>query len=93
VAGLSTPNPIELFWGVTGTIRSDYEKEFENTKFNDFYNKRGYRYKYSAPHTPQQNKVVERKKIEYCKNLPEPCFMSILFQNFCGLRRLTWHGT
>jgi transposase InsO family protein len=44
------------------TIRSDHGKEFENTKFDDFYNKRGYRHEYSAPHTPQQNGVVERKK-------------------------------
>jgi hypothetical protein len=44
-----------------GTIRSDQGKEFENIKFDDFYNKRGYRHEYSAPHTPQQNGVVERK--------------------------------
>jgi Integrase core domain len=44
-----------------GTIRSDHRKEFKNIKFNDFCNKRGYRHEYSAPHTPQQNEVVERK--------------------------------
>jgi IS30 family transposase len=44
-----------------GTIRSDHGKEFENIKFDDFYNKRGYRHEYFAPHTPQQNGVVERK--------------------------------
>jgi transposase InsO family protein len=45
-----------------GIIRSDHGKEFENIKFDDFCNKRGYRHEYSAPHTPQQNRVVERKK-------------------------------
>jgi transposase InsO family protein len=44
-----------------GTIHSDHGKEFENIKYDDFYNKRGYRHEYSARHTPQQNGVVERK--------------------------------
>jgi IS30 family transposase len=43
------------------TIRSDHRKEFENIKFDDFYNKRGYKHEYSTPHTPQQNGVVEKK--------------------------------
>jgi transposase InsO family protein len=43
------------------TIYSDHEKEFENIKFDDLCNKRWYKHEYSAPHTPQQNGVVERK--------------------------------
>jgi hypothetical protein len=43
------------------TISSYHGKEFENTKFDNFYFKSEYRYEYFAPHTPQQNKVVERK--------------------------------
>jgi Integrase core domain len=43
------------------TIRSDYGGEFENAQFDDLCSKRGYRHEYSAPRTPQQNRVVERK--------------------------------
>jgi transposase InsO family protein len=43
------------------TIRSDHSGEFENAKFDDLCSKRGYRHEYSAPRTPQQNGVVERK--------------------------------
>jgi transposase InsO family protein len=43
------------------TIRSDHGGKFENTQFDDLCSKRGYRHEYSAPRTPQQNGVVERK--------------------------------
>jgi GAG-pre-integrase domain/Integrase core domain len=43
------------------TIRSDHGGEFENAQFDDLCSKRGYRHEYSAPRTPQQNGVVERK--------------------------------
>jgi GAG-pre-integrase domain/Integrase core domain len=43
------------------TIRSDHGGEFKNAKFDDLCSKRGYRHEYSAPRTPQQNGVVERK--------------------------------
>jgi len=42
-------------------IRSDHGKEFENSVFADFYNKHGIAHEFSAPKTPQQNGVVERK--------------------------------
>lgn len=45
------------------SIRSDYGGEFQNTPFEVFYEKRGIFYNFSAPKTPQQYGVVERKKL------------------------------
>ncbi|XP_062114802.1 uncharacterized protein LOC133827049 [Humulus lupulus] len=42
-------------------IRSDHGKEFENTVFSDFCDQLGIKHEFSAPKTPQQNGVVERK--------------------------------
>ena len=42
-------------------IRSDHGKEFENSIFSNFCNKHGIAHEFSAPKTPQQNGVVERK--------------------------------
>ncbi|GAU28621.1 hypothetical protein TSUD_55650 [Trifolium subterraneum] len=42
-------------------IRSDHGKEFENSKFSDFCSSEGISHEFSAPITPQQNGVVERK--------------------------------
>ena len=42
-------------------IRSDHGKEFENARFDSFYEKNGIKKEFSAPKTPQQNGVVERK--------------------------------
>ena len=41
--------------------RSDHGKEFENEKFDAFCNEHGIKKEFSAPKTPQQNGVVERK--------------------------------
>lgn len=43
-------------------IRSDHGKEFENSKFSEFYFSKGISHEFIAPITPQQNGVVE------CKN-------------------------
>ena len=43
------------------TIRSDNGTEFRNAVLNDFCTERGISRQYSAPGTPQQNGVVERK--------------------------------
>jgi len=43
------------------SIRSDHGGEFQNEKFNKFYEKMGILHNFSAPRTPQQNGVVERK--------------------------------
>ncbi|XP_062103169.1 uncharacterized protein LOC133814190 [Humulus lupulus] len=42
-------------------LRSDHGKEFENNIFADFGNQEGIAHEFSAPKTPQQNGVVERK--------------------------------
>jgi len=42
-------------------LRSDHGTEFENSRFIDFYNEHGVEHNFSAPRTPQQNGVVERK--------------------------------
>ncbi|XP_075633471.1 uncharacterized protein LOC142605932 [Castanea sativa] len=43
-------------------IRSDHGMEFENVRFEFFCEKNGIMKEFSAPKTPQQNVVVERKK-------------------------------
>ena len=42
-------------------IRSDRGKEFENSYIESFYTRLGISQEFSAPITPQQNGVVERK--------------------------------
>ena len=42
-------------------IRSDHGKEFKNARFDSFCEKNGIKKEFSAPKTPQQNGVVERK--------------------------------
>ncbi|KAG9444874.1 hypothetical protein H6P81_016214 [Aristolochia fimbriata] len=42
-------------------LRSDHGKEFENKNFGDYCDKEGIHHEFSAPKTPQQNGVVERK--------------------------------
>jgi len=43
------------------SIRSDHGGEFQNEKFEHFCEKHGINHNFSAPRTPQQNGVVERK--------------------------------
>ena len=42
-------------------LRSDHGTEFENNKFDEFCREHGMDHNFSAPRTPQQNGVVERK--------------------------------
>jgi transposase InsO family protein len=42
-------------------IRSDNGTEFKNTQVEDFLDEEGINYDFSAPYTPQQNGVAERK--------------------------------
>ena len=42
-------------------LRSDHGTEFENQKFDEFCREHGMDHNFSAPRTPQQNGVVERK--------------------------------
>ena len=43
------------------SLRSDHGAEFENSSFIDYCNEHGVNHNFSAPRTPQQNGVVERK--------------------------------
>jgi len=43
------------------SLRSDHGKEFENSSFIDYCTEHGIDHNFSAPRTPQQNRVVERK--------------------------------
>jgi len=43
------------------SIKSDNRREFHNEKFDRFCSKLGIKHNFSAPRTPQQNGVVERK--------------------------------
>ena len=43
------------------SIKLDHGGKFQNAKFDRFYSKLGIKHNFSAPRTPQQNRVVERK--------------------------------
>jgi transposase InsO family protein len=42
-------------------IRNDNDIEFKNTQVEDFLDEEGIKHEFSAPYTPQQNGVAERK--------------------------------
>ena len=42
-------------------VRNDHGGEFENKKFELFFNENSISHDFSCPRTPQQNGVVERK--------------------------------
>ena len=46
---------------IISCIRSDHGKEFENVNFESFCDEHGIEHNFSAPRTPQQNGVVEKK--------------------------------
>jgi transposase InsO family protein len=42
-------------------IRSDNRSEFKNLQVEEYLEEEGVKHEFSAPYTPQQNSVVERK--------------------------------
>jgi transposase InsO family protein len=50
-----------IFEEVIKTIRTDNGSEFKNYAMEDFVCEEGIKHEFSAPYTPQQNGVVERK--------------------------------
>ena len=54
-------NDSKKFNRVIAGIRSDHGTEFENSKIDQFCMKNGTSHNFSAPRTPLQNGVVERK--------------------------------
>ncbi|KAL4030897.1 hypothetical protein IC575_009151 [Cucumis melo] len=74
-------------------IRSDHGKEFENESFNRFCLLEGIHHEFSAPITPQQNGLVERKNrtlqemthvMIHAKNLPL-CFWAEAVNTTCHI--------
>ena len=54
------------------SIRSDHDGEFDNNALESFCNEYGFEHNFSAPRTPQQNGIVERKNRIFKKWLG-PC--------------------
>ena len=63
-------------WLTISNIKTDHGKELENESFTKYCDKLGIWHNFSAPRTPQQNRVVEKKnkileemaRIMLCKN-------------------------
>ncbi|KAG9457652.1 hypothetical protein H6P81_002160 [Aristolochia fimbriata] len=84
-------------------IRSDHGREFENSQFAQFCENKGISHEFSAPKTPQQNGVVERKNrtlqemaraMINAKNLPHKLWVEAVntacyISNRVHLRNLT----
>ncbi|KAG9450348.1 hypothetical protein H6P81_010313 [Aristolochia fimbriata] len=76
-------------------IRSDHGREFENSQFAQFCENKGISHEFSAPKTPQQNGVVERKNrtlqemaraMINAKNLPHKLWAEAV-NTACYIRR------
>jgi transposase InsO family protein len=65
-------------------IRSDYGREFENAKFEEFCLSYGIQQEFSSPITPQQNEVVERKNIVIQEMARVMIHSKTLAQHFWG---------
>lgn len=59
-------------------LHNDHGKEFENSQFAEFCLVEGIHYEFSAPITPQQNGVVERKN-RILHEMARQCFMPMLY--------------
>ena len=79
----------EIFFTIS-CIRSDHGREFENVDFEKFCDEHGIEYTFSAPRTPQQNMVVERKN-RTLEEMEEPCFMKTICQIIFGLKQSILH--
>ena len=73
------------------SIRSDHGKEFENLGFNAFYGENGISHNFSAPRTPQQNGIVERKN-RTLEEMARTMFVKTTYQNIFGWKPLTLHA-
>ncbi|XP_050908932.1 uncharacterized protein LOC127122675 [Lathyrus oleraceus] len=75
------------------SIRSDHGGEFQNASFEEFCEEHGIFHNFSAPRTPQQNGVVERKNMSFVEfsrtmlsdsNLPKPILKKTPYELFKG---------
>ncbi|GAA0144014.1 hypothetical protein LIER_35851 [Lithospermum erythrorhizon] len=67
-------------------IRSDHEKEFENSKFSEFCANDGITHQFSSPITPQHNGVFKGRIILFRRWLVL-CYMQKLFLSNFGLKQ------
>jgi len=65
------------------SLRSNHGKEFENSSFIDYCHDHGVNHNFSAPRTPQQNRVVEHKN-----QTPKDITRTVLITS--GLLRNFW---
>ncbi|CAL0314010.1 unnamed protein product [Lupinus luteus] len=72
-------------------IRSDHGGEFENFQFEKFCSKHGILHQFSAPRTPQQNGVVERKN-RVLEELDRLCLTKAKSPNTFGLMQFILHA-
>ena len=73
-------------------IRSNNDTEFKNTSLDDYLDELGITHELSAPYTPQQNGVMERKNrtlIEMAHTMLDEYSHLII----SGLKQLTLHVT
>jgi hypothetical protein len=68
-------------------IKSDNGTEFKNSKVESFLNQNGITHDFSAPRTPQQNGVIERKTGLWWK-LQELCLRTPIHQSISELKQL-----
>ncbi|KAA3458813.1 Retrovirus-related Pol polyprotein from transposon TNT 1-94 [Gossypium australe] len=55
---------VEIFWKFKAFVtKSDNKVEYTSEKFKNFFQDASIEHQLTAPYTPQQNVVVERKKI------------------------------
>jgi transposase InsO family protein len=76
-------------------VRSDNGSEFQNTNAEEFLDEEGIKHEFSAPYTPQQNGVVERKNqtlIEMAKTMLYDIFWAEVINMPCdAINRLYLH--
>jgi transposase InsO family protein len=73
-------------------IRSDNGSEFRNTQVEEFLDEEGIKHELSAPYTPQQNGIVERKNRTFLKR-QEQCLINTRLQTHFGRKPSTSHAT
>ena len=52
---------------VVRNVRSDNGLEFKNQAFDEFLTDKGVSHNFSAPYTPQQNGIIERRNRSLCE--------------------------
>jgi transposase InsO family protein len=72
-------------------IRSDNSSEFRNTQVEEFLHEEGIKHELSAPYTPQQNGIVERKNHTLIERQGQ-CLMNTRLWTHFGRKPSTPHA-